>query len=373
MLHVDIPTASEIKGFLEARADACVSIYLPTHVLTQMTDIDRLEFRSLSEAALKQLDDVDLDRKRIAALGDRLNRLGEDDAFWRVQSNSLAVFASADGMTTYRLPSHLKAAVEVSDRYHLRPLLRSVSFPRTAYVLAFSQNASRLIELAPDGPAIEILVPDMPAGLADVVAGTDRHEPASPSRSDGEGRKLVIGKYARAVDAALRTILADGTAPLILACVEFLGPLYRSVNTYPYIADEMVTGNFEHLSPQELADEARPVLQRLDAAKVASLHGQYEDLFGRGRATSDLAQIGRAARSGAVQTLIFDIDGSSPGRVDDETGMFHMWGGSHASSYDVVDEIVGQVILHGGNAVGVRKDDLPDRNSSVAALLRYAF
>ena len=73
----------------------------------------------------------------------------------------------------------------------------------------------------------------------------------------------------------------------------------------------------------------------------------------------------------AVQTLIFDIDGSSPGHVDAGTGTFRMSDGSDATNYDVVDEVVGPVILHGGEVVGVRKHDLPDRSSSVAALLRY--
>jgi hypothetical protein len=30
MLYVDIPTQPEIRALFEARADACVSIYLPT-------------------------------------------------------------------------------------------------------------------------------------------------------------------------------------------------------------------------------------------------------------------------------------------------------------------------------------------------------
>ena len=30
MLHVDIPTLPEIRALIAARADACVSIYVPT-------------------------------------------------------------------------------------------------------------------------------------------------------------------------------------------------------------------------------------------------------------------------------------------------------------------------------------------------------
>jgi hypothetical protein len=44
MLHIDLPTTADLKNLAEKRADACVSLYLPTHAVTQHTYIDRLEF-----------------------------------------------------------------------------------------------------------------------------------------------------------------------------------------------------------------------------------------------------------------------------------------------------------------------------------------
>jgi hypothetical protein len=95
--------------------------------------------------------DGGIDPQRIAAVEENLGELGDDYEFWRFQATSLAVLATPDSVMTYRLPSRLQSAVEVSDRFHLRPMIRAVSFPGVAFVLAFSQNAARLIEVTPMG------------------------------------------------------------------------------------------------------------------------------------------------------------------------------------------------------------------------------
>ncbi len=371
MLHVDLPTADDLKNLVEKRSDACVSLYLPTHAVTQHADLDRLEFRRLAEAAIDQLRDGGADPQRVASIEENLNDLGADYEFWQFQATSLAVLATPDSLSTYRLPSRLQSSVEVSDRFHLRPMIRAVSFPGVAFVLAFSQNAVRLIEVTPDGPAEEVALPDMPVSLAQVISRTDRRSPDSPTRQAGEGQKVLIRKYAREVDAAIRGLLAGRTTPLFLACVESLAPIYRSVNSYPHLAEEVIGGNVEHLSAREIAEQAREILRQHNDRAVAALRDRYEAWTGTGRATSDLALVGRAVSAGAVHALLFDIDGGTPGRVDEETGAVDIEPQASASSYDIVDEIVGRTILYGGEVVGVRQGDLPDPNSPVAALLRF--
>jgi hypothetical protein len=243
--------------------------------------------------------------------------------------------------------------------------------PGVAFVLAFSQNAARLIEVTPDGPAEEVAVSDMPVSLAQVIARTDRRSPESPTRQAGEGQKVLIRKYAREVDAAIRGLLAGRRTPLFLACVESLAPIYRSVNSYPNLAQEVIGGNVEHLSAGEIAEQAREILRQHNDRAVAALRDRYETWTGIGRAMGDLAHVGRAVSSGAVHTLLFDIDGAIPGRIDDQTGAIEIEPQASASSYDIVDELVGRTILYGGEVVGVRRGDLPDPNSPVAALLRF--
>ena len=370
MLHVDLPTRAELIHLSDTRLDACVSIYLPTHLVTQHTDIDRLEFRSLTEQAVDQLRGMDLENEAVALIEEQLGDLREDYQFWRFQSESLAVLATAHELKTYRLPSQLRPAAEVSDRYHLRPMIRAISFPGVAFVLALAENSVRLIEIVPDGPAKDVAIPGMPASLAEVVSCTDTREPSSPT--GGEGRKVVLRKYVRVIDAAMRPFLSGRDIPLILDCVEPLAPIYRSVNSYPHLVDEMIEDNVEHLSPREIGDRARVILRKLDDKRLAALRERYHDWVGIGRATSDLSHVARTATAGAVHTLVFDNDGAVYGTVDD-TGAVRIVTGPCGSSYDAVDEVIARTMRHGGDVVGVRCGDLPDANSPVAALLRYPF
>ena len=63
--------------------------------------------------------------------------------------------------------------VEVSDRFHLKPLLRALSFPHTAFVLALSQNGVRVLEIEPDLDPAPITVPGLPSDAAS-AAGSPR-------------------------------------------------------------------------------------------------------------------------------------------------------------------------------------------------------
>ena len=123
-LHSDIPSRAEIERLLETDSTHCVSIYLPTHRVTQETTRDRLVLRDLTNQAIQQLNDAGADSDDVADIESHLLHLAEDDdEFWIDQADSLAIFASPNRFETHRLPNHLSASVEVSDQFHITPLL----------------------------------------------------------------------------------------------------------------------------------------------------------------------------------------------------------------------------------------------------------
>ncbi len=85
MIDVDLPTADTLNSLVEERTDACASIYLPTHPVTQPTDVDRLELRRLAETASGQLRVGGFDKQRPASLEASFAELGRDHDFWRFQ------------------------------------------------------------------------------------------------------------------------------------------------------------------------------------------------------------------------------------------------------------------------------------------------
>ena len=370
-LHIDIPTRPEIAALLEARDPASVSIYLPTSPLPQDADADRIEFKNLAAEAVGQLEAAGADRATVAGVREHVDDLLDDEEFWTRLASSLAAFVTPDGVRTFRLPNRLTPMVEVSDRMHLKPLLRSVTFPQAAVVLALAQGSVRLIEVARDVPPEEIPVADLPSDVASAVGKASISDRTATGRIQGsEGQKVRMRQFARIVDRAIRPVVAGLGVPLILAGAEPLVSIYRSVNSYPGLADEGIPGNPEASSDQQLADAARGILDRLYEAELDRVRGLFEERVSQGRGATDLTDVARAATFGAVDTLLADIDQTVPGFVDEDSGTVTLDESDDAANYGVVDELARRVLLSGGRVLALRADDIPG-DTATAAILRY--
>ncbi|MGZ5314228.1 MAG: baeRF11 domain-containing protein [Solirubrobacterales bacterium] len=370
-LYIDVPTPDELARLLGTRRDGCVSIYVPTSPLTQEADAGRIEFKNLTAAASEQLTEGGADKAQANATAEALEDLADDELFWARQAHSLAVFATEEGARAFRLPNRLTATVEVSDRFHVKPLLRAVTFPQAAFVLALSQNGARLLEVAPDVAPEEVAVPGMPAHAEAAVGKASVGHRSAYRRIQGdEGKKVRLRQYARRVEEALRPVLSGRRRPLILAATEPLGSIFRGVCTFPHLAEEVIGGNPDEVPDAELASRSREVLDGIYAAELAEVRGLYEQRVPQGRASDEITTIARAATAGAVDTVFVDIDETVPGRLDPETGAVTLDEADDASSYGVLDEIARRVLLNGGRVLAVRRDDIPG-GSQAAAILRY--
>jgi hypothetical protein len=372
MLHVDIPSRSDIEHLISVHAPGCVSIYLRTTPITQEAQKDRIELKNLARTGLEQLRAIDADKRAVASIEEAIDDLADDDEFWRFQANSLAVFATSESTRTFRLPNRLEPRVEVSDRFHVKPLLRCLTVPQTAFVLALAQGSVRIVEVSADMPAFAVGVEGMPKDAASAVGKASILD-RSPSRriQGSEGQKVRLRQYARQVDNALRDLLGGREIPLILAATAPLDAIFRSVNTYPHLVGQQIAGNPESLSDADLAQASRRILDDLFRTELEALHRLFETRSGQGRTTTDVAQAARAATFGAVDTLLVDIDEVVPGTVDDE-GRVEFNDTPSARTYGVIDQIAVRAFLAGARVLGVRRNDLPG-GGSIAAILRYPF
>ena len=98
----------------------------------------------------------------------------KDDEFWRFQAHSLAIFATPEKVKTYRVPNALSPMAEVSDRFHLKPLLRAVTFPQVAYALALAEGNVRLIEVLVALAVVAIALVALLAAAARMSRDADR-------------------------------------------------------------------------------------------------------------------------------------------------------------------------------------------------------
>ena len=393
MLHIDIPSLEEFKVLAQVKGETCVSLYLPTSPLGSSAKANRTAFKDLAKEALSQLKEAGIGKAEITAFAEQFDRLaGADpdvqdqdkvrkqqhakpdpvDSFWHYQANGLAVLATSGATRTLRLPNSPKPLAEVADRFHLTPLIRAMTSPHDVYVLALAKESVRLVHAFANFPPERLQVPGLPANAEEATRRPSVHVRAPRGKLQNlEGEKVLLQQYVRKVEHAVHGVLAGRNTPLVLAAAEPLASMFRSVNTYPGLADEMIEGNPDQTTDAELEDAAIPILDRLYSRDLAAVIARYDELKPR-LATTDVSYAAHAATAGAIDQLLVDLDAVVPGLVSDLDGSVTYAASDDAETYSVVDEVARRALYSGARVMGARKDELPDR-ASLTAILRYAF
>lgn len=370
MLYVDIPTIRDINALDLIRDDICISIYMRTTPLTQQIGKSRINLGNLLKTAIEQLEAAGVDKQRTALVQQQVSNLLADDDFWVHQAHSLAILATPDLVRTYRLANQLTDMVEVSDRFHLNPLLRAITFPHAAHILALSENAVRLIEISPDLPAHLVTIADLPKDAASAAGKASINDRSPSGRLQGaEGQKVRLGQFIRQIDAALRPILLHSDIPVLLAATQPLEALFRGISVIP-VLPQTIAGSPDRLSEADLAAAARPVLDAHYADQIAGFHERFERAAGANRATTDLSDAARFATFGGIDSIAVDIDAVINGLVDETTGAVTFDAEGDANNYSVVDEVSRRALRSGARVFGVRQADIPG-GKALAAILRH--
>ncbi len=368
MAHKDIPSRGDIDLLAEVRDPHCVSIYTPAGSMPEDGERARLELKNQLRDVTTQLEAANADKSVIENVKTSVESLLSDSRFWQYQSKSLAVFIGGDRFDTYRLPNEFTATVDVADRFYIKPLLRTITFSQSAYVLALSQNSVRLVKVTADQPARELEPADLPSDL-DSYLNLDLSGKATFGRGSEDG-DLRAQQFTAAINNALLPVLRNEKLPLILASADPLASAYRRTNSYEFLAEETIPGNPEALSPEQLAERTRPILDELYAAEIEEVREDFRARAAQGLGSTDLAHITRAAVYNAIDSLMVDIDTRIPGYVDEGTAQVVESDEDNASNYGVADEILRRTLIARGKVYAVRADDMPD-GSAIAATFRY--
>jgi hypothetical protein len=393
MLHIDIPSLEEFKALAQVKGETCISLYLPTSPLGSSAKANRTAFKDLAKEALSQLKEAGIGKAEITAFAEQFDRLAgvepnvqdQDkvrkqqhakpdpvDSFWHYQANGLAVLATSGATRTLRLPNSPKPLAEVADRFHLTPLIRAMTSPHDVYVLALAKESVRLVRAFANFPPERLQVPGLPANAEEATRRPSvRVRAPRGNLQNLEGEKVLLQQYVRKVEQAVHRVLAGRNTRLILAAAEPLASMFRSVNTYPGLADEMIEGNPDQTTDAELEDAAIPILDRLYSRDLAAVIARYDELKPR-LATTDVSYAAHAATAGAIDQLLVDLDAVVPGLVSDLDGSVTYAASDDAETYSVVDEVARRALYTGARVMGARREELPDR-APLTAILRYAF
>jgi hypothetical protein len=382
---MDTLSRDDLKTLMEETGQPCVSLFLPMERAGKETRQNAIRFKN----ALRDIDERLQSQWSIAdtrALLQPLYDLADDSKFWQYQSDGLALFRSQSALYSYRLPLNLQELLVVSDRFHVKPVLAMFTGNVPFYILALSQNCVRLFQGTRYSVDEVTLPDDMPRSI-DAMQGEQPESQLQvrtvPTVSGGQQTPMYHGqgagkdehrtqllRYFQEVDKGLRQVLQNQSVPMVLAGVEYLHPLYRERNSYPYLLEQGMTGNPDDLKPHELHAQAWEIVypQFLHDKQQAS--ERYHYLQETERASSDLRTVLPAAVYGRVEALFVAIGVQLWGSFDAAENRVEIHQEQQTGDSDLLDLAAAHTILKNGTVYALEREKIPG-NGALAAVFRY--
>lgn len=359
---MDILTTKEMQQLVREESDLGVTLMLPTH--PQGSEEDRIKLKNLLTKTQENLEATGMRSANARDFLNPIRRFLDDTLFWKHQSQGLAFFLSDKGLRHYRLPMTFTEIVTIGKHFHVKPLLPLVTGNGRFFVLAISQNQIRLLQ----GTAFsveEIDVKGAPKNLAEALKFDEKYEPLNyhtrPTSGGGWGAifsgqgvgiddaKDDLLRYFQMVDRGLHDLLREEHAPLILASVEYLQPIYQQANKYAHLLKEGITGSPDRLSNKELHQRAWQLVEPLfNKAKTQAL-AQYNQVAGTGRTTHDLERTLQCAYEGSLETLFIAQDRECWGNFDAEAEMVTLLDTFAPGAEDLLNLSALHTLRHGGS------------------------
>jgi hypothetical protein len=380
----------ELTTLVENSEGRCVSLFMPMTREPDKQDENRIRLKNLIKEARTRLtaQDANLRVADVQRLLQPAEELLENGRVWVDDGVGLAVFLAPNFTQSYTLPLDFEELVVVGKRFHIKPLLPLFSRNNRFYILALSQNEVRLFRATPYS-IDEVELETLPTSMAEVLryedpekqlqhhtsrkvsgATNQRGAPVFHGHEVGSEKKDAIRRYFREVDAGLQNLLANEEAPLVLAAVSYLIPIYRDANTYSHVLEKGIPGNPEEVKPEELQQRAWEVVQPLFAEAQSEAAERYRQLANSDQASNDVAEIVPAAYYGRVDTLFTSLNRQQWGTFNRETGEVTLHVEPGPDDRDLLDVAAVRTFLNGGTVYAVDADEIPG-GAILSALFRY--
>jgi hypothetical protein len=364
-----------------------ISVYLGTHPagVEKNEQKDTIVFKNVLQQITNELRNKGVDSTTIERIIKPGYDLVRNDKFWLNVSKGLAVFMSDGEFKYMKLPMTPKDEILVNTSYYLSPLIPLITAKDYFFLLMVSKKQAKLYRADQFG-MVYIPIPEMPDGIDDVVHFEEKDD-QKLFRTDTSGaghganyhgigsgkpdEKQNIAMYFDEVDETLwKAILNTENAPLLIAGVEYLVPIYKSVAKYKFIWDEPLTGNFEYEDESSLYQQALKKMEPYFQQRHNKALEMYGNQSATGLTSSIPADVIPAAHYSRVWHLFVPRDEHIWGRFDEMKNELELHESRQEGDECLLDKAVLRTIQNGGEVHVVDRDRMPGR-SKIAALMRY--
>ncbi|HEV7350722.1 hypothetical protein [Telluribacter sp.] len=370
-----------------------VTIYSPTR--RQSTDNfqqDKIHFKNQLQDARQQLGQLyGMDESEVNEYLKPGFDLLDNNNFWQYASDMLAFFLTPKGSTIFQFPLEVEQPMlHVGKGLNLRPLLPLFNSNGRFYILNINMENVRLFEATPYSLKAVELWDDVPTSVDNYLKyfnGIEREatvqrrlgtsQPAAGGVFHGQGADESEKEHTRqwfyTLSHELEKKFKEDQLPVVLAGVDYLIPLYRTTIEYNKYLEEYITGNFDNKNDphaQGLYAQALGIMEpKLNQQQTKAIE-QYHNLKAGDFAASDTEKTILAALTGQVDSLFLRKDASLWGHYNAQRYELQIDRASTPENTDLLTEAAVQTALMKGKVYLFDQDDMPEKDSVVAAVFR---
>lgn len=378
----------EFLDLAQFNNDTCVSIFIPTQRAGKevLEEKNQLHLKSQWNEVKEKLAKRGLSKDKIELIGQPILQLIDDKNFWRHQSDGLAVFASEGIMRKYTLPINFEAHHYIAKEFYLKPLSPVFTEDGRFYLLELQIYKVALYE-ATRYSIGKVEVDDLtPSRLEDRVGYDYEEKNRNHVGQDNTGgnathgydaanrdRKNEFLRFFRAVDQGLDTLLHDEKVPLVVACQDYLFPIYQEANTYNNLYNKCVPGNpTDYRNMLDLHAKAIEELEPFFRKEKDEKLKQFNELPPE-RTATNVGDILSAIVEGKVDTLFLENREDLFGTFDDQNMKVDVHQEQTGDNVSLMNLAAKKVIEQGGSVYLLESAFMPEKESKMNALLRYNY
>ncbi len=382
----------QLDQLLASTGGPHVSVFLPAPQRPMEAKEDAVRVSNLARDAIARLKENWMPELEGEDFVKPLRDLAEDEGFLADRRHGVAIYLSEACFKIYQLDNSAGPQLWVDRIFHVRPLLSALNEQLAFAVLRLSKKGVSLFTATPSGVS-ELDLQGLPESFEASLAGTsaDRgsqtHSAANSSGPAGkqaavfhgqggipDAEKAELTDYLHHVDKAVCSALAKRHDWLVLSGVDYETAIYRNLSSYPRITSGSISGNMDHLSPEQLIELATPIAT---AAIANEREAEAEQIRERRHqaVAADPEKVLTAACRGQVKTLFIDQNATLSGSFHPETAVLkelhdEPTGEPGDPSHDLIELAAVQTLMHGGRVYSVSASEMPVDARMVAAL-RY--
>jgi hypothetical protein len=379
---------STFKSLANCDSNHCVSVYMP------MFKSGKEQNKGMGPATLKEcvreaahyLSTYQLEKEEIEEYLKPIRELEFNSSLWRNPSEGLVLFLDPDnGLRYYTVPLEFKRKVYVDNHYYVSPLLPLYHNDGIYYLLVLSQDFVKLYKASKHNFQ-DVYIEDLAPKQLEEAVGFDYKEKMLQFRSGhaahgagsfhghGEGKddeKKELSNFFRQIDKAVNRYIEDKDAPLVLAGVDHLHPLYKAINTYPNLFNSHLSGDKEFTDKTVLHKDSWEVIKGYFLQPMKTKLDQFKDVIDTPKSSYELHEIVPAAFDGKIETLFVEEDSDVYGQYDMENRNLKTALNKAVSNVSLVNMAATTVFMKGGKVYFLDKTEMPVKNRPLNALMRF--